>query len=79
MLFDINWCFKTFWEDYWVWWFIIGLLVGLTDLKMFYKEGNNITLKNLLDLLFFSCTGFVGLMLFLFLEGNNIILIKNKK
>ena len=78
MFFDIWYWNREFWRDYYCWWFIIGFITGLIDLKHFYNKGQVITLKYVLDLLFFSAIGFIGTFLFIYLHGKEIVLIKHK-
>jgi len=66
-------------ENWYVWWLVIGLVTGLIDLKHFHKTKGNITARHILDLLYFIFLGLVGLLMFLKIHGDEIVLIKKKK
>ena len=54
MLFDIIYFWKEFWHNWYGIWFIVGFITGVIDLRHYYKKGNHITAKHILDLIFFS-------------------------
>ena len=65
-------------EDWYVWWLVIGFITGIIDLYHYYKTKDSITVKHILDLLFFMLMGLAGTLLFLNVHGNEITLIKKK-
>ena len=78
MLFDIIYFWKEFWHNWYGIWFIVGFITGVIDLRHYYKKGNHITAKHILDLIFFSISGIIGLIVYLYVDGSEIVLIKKK-
>lgn len=79
MFFDIVYFWKEFWYNWYGLWFTVGFIVGLYDLKHYYTKGDNITLKHVLDLMWFTLIGFIGFFIFVYIHGNEITLIKHKE